>query len=636
MGESRRNFLKNLGALSALSGWSQRLLQSGFAGTMMSMLCEKARAHTLPAPRMKQTRPLLLVSSRANDQSSPTMDVTNDYGWQQWRNNSSVTTQTNHGFWRMAEGGGTRVGVNFDGSVHYSTDGVNWNVATTPFVGTFSGVDYMAGTFVVISWNDNRCLSSPDGITWTTRTMPANRPWYDIANNGTHFVVAVRGQNRVARSADGITWTQHSILNNNNWTYVMWTGSLFVVQCTYSPQRRINTSPDGVTWTRRYMPVMAPWSRPAYLGTTLLSMAYDTAAISTDNAVSWTQTTLPMSSTSWVSVSFNGYFLAFNGSRQALRSTDGINWTTFTLPVEGCDVKDTVEYGGVLYLISNGSPHTVSTSDGLNWTVQNNYLPTRTSPFSFASADHNGSHFLMAGYESNVLKRSVNGVDWSDVTLPEYGSWLNIHWNGQRYMLAPNSGDRVLTSTDGQNWTAQDLPGNVDFAQVHYFNNTWLVFSSANPTYYYSTNNGTTWNSGTLPGSYAFYTTSPGPNRFVIPVYDYSSQTIELLSTTDGINWVVNNDVLGSNLATYIAYGNGRYVMTAYTGANMAYSSDGLSWTTIPTPSASGYQLKFVNGRFIFVDYDSSSGSNVFHTSTDGITWTPGTTQSTETWLDIV
>jgi len=149
------------------------------------------------------------------------------------------------------------------------------------------------------------------------------------------------------------------------------------------------------------------------------------------------------------------------------------------------------------------------------------------------------------------------------------------------------------TNPEAGGWSTQSLPNPAN--HYIYGNGVWLALYTNSLTYSYSTNGGSTWNTGTLP----LYANSKSP----------------------------------------IAFGNGKFVITSArdVGAsnNIAYSTDGINWTSVAIASPS-YEsgnkyiagIAFGNGRFVTGWHSSLNTTDIrtshVFVSVDGINWIPG------------
>ena len=114
-----------------------------------------------------------------------------------------------------------------------------------------------------------------------------------------------------------------------------------------------------------------------------------------------------------------------------------------------------------------------------------------------------------------------------------------------------------------------------------------------------------------------------GGNKFII-----SSTNINLAYSTDGITWTAAS-MPGGGHSPRLAY-NGSLWMASYLSVNSsAYSTDGITWTVggnTPASPSTGW-CNPVYGNSIWATLFTSLGTttNVFTTSPTGVTWTART-----------
>ena len=112
----------------------------------------------------------------------------------------------------------------------------------------------------------------------------------------------------------------------------------------------------------------------------------------------------------------------------------------------------------------------------------------------------------------------------------------------------------------------------------------------------------------------AFADIAYGNNRFVAVGGD------QIAYSTDGITWTkVTNSTFTGTTPTCIAYGNNRFVAGGGVG-KMAYSSDGVTWTAVTNSTFGTTKLNAIaygNNRFVAV----ADGGKMAY-SPDGVTWT--------------
>ena len=119
-------------------------------------------------------------------------------------------------------------------------------------------------------------------------------------------------------------------------------------------------------------------------------------------------------------------------------------------------------------------------------------------------------------------------------------------------------------------------------------------------------------------------------------IYVATGQGGDFYTSSDAITWtpVIPNGLTGSGFNS-IAFGNGTFVVASISDSStdkIATSSDGLNWTPRTHPdNIRTYDLIFANGLFVAIG--SGDFSRVY-TSPDGITWTKRTAPS-GTWRSI-
>ena len=89
------------------------------------------------------------------------------------------------------------------------------------------------------------------------------------------------------------------------------------------------------------------------------------------------------------------------------------------------------------------------------------------------------------------------------------------------------------------------------------------------------------------------------------------------------MNWNGSGKTVASAYVAGVAYGNGIWVATTYNDPpyySIAYSSDGKTWTSVPTAffgTSVGYAVAYYNGLFVL----SGAGNYRMVYSTNGINW---------------
>src|ERR1035437_6571751 len=112
-------------------------------------------------------------------------------------------------------------------------------------------------------------------------------------------------------------------------------------------------------------------------------------------------------------------------------------------------------------------------------------------------------------------------------------------------------------------------------------------------------------------------------NGLFVAVANDSSSINTVMTSLDGINWVLRNASVAQSWQS-VTYGNDLFVAIASDGVHtntVMTSSDGFNWITRVASVAQTW-LAVTFGNSLFVAVSDSAGTNTVMTSPDGITWT--------------
>lgn len=273
-----------------------------------------------------------------------------------------------------------------------------------------------------------------------------------------------------------------------------------------SPSYGVSYSEDGINWTRvDIVNSSIPLSGIAYGNGkfVIVCRGTNTAFYSTD-AITWTRTTMPTSS-SWSSVAYgNGKFVAVSETAKVLAySEDGVVWTQTTVSSMGTWVQ--VVYGNDKFVaISSSSNYSaIYSADGINWTIGS----SSSSGKSWRSLTYGNGVFLGLAFEYGYSVYSTDGINWSKKALPSSGTWEVTYGDGKFIAVPVYPEGKLMYSTDGINWTETEF---VD-RHVQYYN------------------------------SVAY-----GNNKFVAVGAGTTSTDSEVAVSTDGINWTNSIEYLSN------------------------------------------------------------------------------------------
>ena len=96
----------------------------------------------------------------------------------------------------------------------------------------------------------------------------------------------------------------------------------------------------------------------------------------------------------------------------------------------------------------------------------------------------------------------------------------------------------------------------------------------------------------------------------------------------DGFSWHLATSYPEYTRWDLVRYGNGKFIAMPNSAAMVAYSIDGITWTSATLPfSSNWYSLCYGGGKFVAL-----AGNDQTVYSSDGITWTQGSMPDTSNW----
>jgi hypothetical protein len=253
-----------------------------------------------------------------------------------WTSSSNVPASS--AWSSVAYGNGKFVAVGSNtagttGQAMYSTDGMNWTLASGVPNHSWSNVTYGNGKFVAVGWM-GWIMYSSDGVTWTASSASfSGNTLYGLAyGNGKYITSYSSGY---YYSTDGINWTQLNLGSTRN--RITFGGGQFLALDGNAGLPR--WSIDGLNWTTTsdttpqstYF-AMAVYGNGTLLGTT--SAGVPKSAYSTDLGRTWTLLSIPTDN--YYSGAYgNGLFALIGYDSLAhvpygIYSRDGTSWTAYS------------------------------------------------------------------------------------------------------------------------------------------------------------------------------------------------------------------------------------------------------------------------------------------------------------------
>lgn len=470
-------------------------------------------------------------------------------------------------------------------------------------VTTAGGTGTSSGDFTVLSGL---------GAAWTTRLAGPRGTQRGLAFTGSRFAAVGSGAGFQA-SADGLVWTLASQLSSAD--DVAWDGALLVA---VGGSFWVSTSADGLSWTTRLLPAGADRLRAVARSPAAWVAVGDGGYVaSSPDGGTWTSrasgTTRDLRAITWT----GGRFVAVGAAGAVVTSPNGLSWT----PQPDPTTDDFTAIGASPSLVvattfpSSGSSTTLLTSaDGSSWT------PQSPAPGFFNRILFAGGRFVGGSFYS--ASTSPDGLSWTtSATVP--GILDAIVHTGAGYLASGSDGNgagAVFSSTDGLAWSMRAADHALT-ALARRPSDGLLVTVGSN-TARRSADGGATWAldwlSPDLARNYPFLDLvwSPTLDAFVGLVQVAANQ--DAYASADGETWTRLGGVPCSGGLAVSPAGLLLVTGSSLSGACVATSTDGVTWTP-GTPPAGGLLRKafWVGGQFLAV---GSTGA--LATSADGATWT--------------
>lgn len=256
----------------------------------------------------------------------------------------------------------------------------------------------------------------------------------------------------------------------------------------------------------------------------------------------------------------------------------------------------------------------------------------------FLTANNN----LAASFTSTTQPSgNVNDIEWGNGVFVAVGTSTNGATN------------QIQTSPDGITWTSRSLPSNLNRGLYSVAwgntggNGTFVALGDLGGTNstqaFYSTDNGVTWTTSTLPTSITWASVEWHINQFVA-VAGLGQASNAAATSPDGITWTSRTlpsskawSKLVSNGTYLVLIGGGNRTGTVSNTDFVYKSSDGINWGVngaMPSTSSwCGLAWSPVLSKWYAVPNASGAAHGI---SSDGLTWTAVAAGVTATFVDVV
>jgi hypothetical protein len=211
-----------------------------------------------------------------------------------------------------------------DGSTDaaYSTNGINWNAVTVPYV-FYRDVAYGTGTFVAVGYSSGvAAISKDDGLTWTSASLGTTSNWASVAFGNGKFIAVQNDSDVFVESSDGLTWIAGQLPSSEHWNRIAFGGNKFVIIGEQTNTSYVSND-SGTTWTAGTLPTSTNWDRLVFSNNRFLAMSSTSNVIaSSADGITWkTRIGYPLLVTQ--AIGAGGQFFAALNNTQTARANDG-------------------------------------------------------------------------------------------------------------------------------------------------------------------------------------------------------------------------------------------------------------------------------------------------------------------------
>lgn len=505
----------------------------------------------------------------------------------------------------------------------WTEDGVHFTKINGNYTSYFNY--FLNGMFFYTS-NGIDFLYSIDGKTIQSNKFPASfsvsSSQIRMAYGNGRYVAISADMKKIAYSADGIVWMAVNALpivkysvSIGNVTY----GNLVFVACLNDKELLYST--NGIGWSIRENTTGSGMAIFFLNGVFFNGTHYST------NGIDW----IPQRYTS-TRISTNLYTIM--GNNIINYTSINLYKNTFTLPpldaqylgdarendiIEGHSATSINGYG-IEGKAEKGMPYPIGVED-----ITGNIEYTACD---WADVAYGNGIYIAVAKQDNTLyiSKSSNGTTWNAVQKVANYTYRYTHicfGNGKFVLYCENERTNIYTTTNGESWTRIKVPVIYgQFGTVKYINNKFVLVGD---TVIYYSDDGENWTQSSMAGlevTNYWRDIAYGNGKYVM-IRSSSASYAMIATSTDLENWT-QISIGTTYLLENIEYGNGKFVIITNV-RTIIYSTDGENWTTSATAldtSINPQTICYGNNLFIIAGGNSNRNTDIYYTSTDGISWT--------------
>jgi len=551
---------------------------------------------------------------------------------------------------------------------HFHTTLLDATIKTNDIASAFHCTTYDDSAIYASTADHSIMKSINNGITWTVSKPILGTGLYTIiAKNG--IIVAANDQSTTNQFAisinNGMSWTPTTVPVFSVWKASIYTDNSFVVIGTGGITL---FSIDGINWIRRDIPELISNGILGYSDNTLavFDPILSIICITKDNGINWETITLPTLSVATTGANYvygNGLSAILLSNGHLVISSDFESWVQMDTVPASTFTKIIFHKGLFILFSSTAMWYSYDCNDWFEYihdtTTNEILIPTNTSILLGSMSNYN-THLDFA--IDTMINRIMTHVDLTSIHITASN---RNSWNAKE---STTGSDTKVTMMNLTNNTYTDDKINTLNTRVINSNAEVTNHNTAQTNHVDSVSHATpaeklAWDSkaadththlsddkveldasDVVSGIFDITRMPDAAIERVLTVHGNAAKlaltqtqiqtgdTVRVLACIEGVSSSINAPWQA------ICYGDGLFVAIAggvIASDVFATSTNGITWTQRTAPvSAQWISVCYGNGLFVAVAGNTAT-SNVFATSTDGITWTQRTAPVSTQWISV-
>ena len=256
-------------------------------------------------------------------------------------------------------------------------------------------------------------------------------------------------------------------------------------------------------------------------------------------------------------------------------------------------------------------------------TLYINFVKKLPSAEYWIAAAYGNNRFITVAPYTNQAAYSMDGINWTAVTLPLTENWTSIAFGSGQFVIVAANTSNMLFSSDGISWRTGRMPSDATWTSVTCGDGCFIAVASGTSRYAYSYS-GSSWNFDDFPITAEWSDVSYDGSRFIV-----TAQYNNIVLNGFTYNWTECDNNASSYSLTKVASNNNGYSVAigSQYGGEVCWSSDGSIWNSVSVNGEMLADIAYGNGKFVIVGV----GNKALYSS-NGQTWQEATLPEYLSW----